>query len=35
MIRPDARDEPGTLNGWRPIGSGWVTQVIPTEVVTG
>lgn len=35
MIRPEARDEPETVNGWRAIGSGWVTQVISTDVVTG
>lgn len=28
MIRPDARG-PETVNGWRPVGSGWMTQVIP------
>lgn len=27
MIRPDTRG-PDTVNGWRAIGSGWVTQVI-------
>lgn len=37
MIAPHTRDEqhPETVNGWRAIGSGWVTQVISTEVVTG
>lgn len=34
MIRPDGRG-PETVNGWRAIGSGWVTQVISTDVVTG
>lgn len=29
MIRPDARG-PESVNGWRAIGSGWVTQVIRT-----
>lgn len=32
MIRPDART-PETVNGWRPVGSGWVTQVISTDVL--
>lgn len=27
MIRPDGRG-PETVNGWRPMGSGWITQVI-------
>lgn len=34
MIRPEARNEPDTVNGWRAIGSGWVTQVISTDVFT-